>query len=450
MDGVNDQPGIVPRALEELFSQSSLNELSSHTFYMSMVEVYLGNIRDLLAPKPTHKPHEVSSRCNLNIQSDPKGLIEIEGLTEVQISDLGKAKWWYNRGRRARATSWTHVNEASSRSHCLMRIAISRTRDSKAKAETSKLWMVDLGGSERVLKTGATGQTLDEGRAINLSLSALGDVIASLRRKKGHVPYRNSKLTQILKDSLGFGSKVLMLVHISPCEDDVAETICSLSFARRARAVESIREIPEDLKKQREKKLAELEEEMKEAEEECHKVRDQFLKTEFLLNENKKLFTTSYGPVEDEEKITTTPEDLKQVFKTPVLSDKLVKPIVPGQVPRFMTSTVASRQRQGASERDIVGRVKSSRSATRISVQFSASQSFSYSDTLFRAIISNKSSKKSIYGETKAIHPTGSPKCSDRSDLKPHLLPRSKMVTSSDPNVRVALSRHRRRVSSLI
>ncbi|OWM62996.1 hypothetical protein CDL15_Pgr020290 [Punica granatum] len=117
MDGVNDQPGIVPRALEELFSQSSLNELSSHTFYMSMVEVYLGNIRDLLAPKPTHKPHEVSSRCNLNIQSDPKGLIEIEGLTEVQISDLGKAKWWYNRGRRARATSWTHVNEASSRSH---------------------------------------------------------------------------------------------------------------------------------------------------------------------------------------------------------------------------------------------------------------------------------------------------------------------------------------------
>ncbi|KAF9618152.1 hypothetical protein IFM89_000555 [Coptis chinensis] len=99
--------------------------------------------------------------------------------------------------------------------------------------------MVDLGGSERLLKTRATGQTVDEGRAINLSLSALGDVIAALKRNRGHVPYRNSKLTQILKDSLGDGSKVLMLVHASPCEEAVGETTCSLIFAKRVRAVES-------------------------------------------------------------------------------------------------------------------------------------------------------------------------------------------------------------------
>ncbi|KAK4744238.1 hypothetical protein SAY87_010550 [Trapa incisa] len=448
MDGMNDHPGIVPRALEELFTQSYLNELSSQSFSMSMLEVYMGNIRDLLAPKTMHKPHETSTRCNLNIQTDTKGLVEIDGLTEVQISDLGKAKWWYNRGKRARATSWTHVNEASSRSHCLTRIAISQTRDSKDKAEMSKLWMVDLGGSERVLKTGATGQTLDEGRAINLSLSALGDVIASLRRKRGHVPYRNSKLTQILKDSLGLGSKVLMLVHISPSEDDVAETICSLSFAKRARAVESTRDIPEDLKKQHQKRLAELEAEMRKVEEKCSEVQEQILKAEFLLNENKKLFEASYGPSDDEDKKISTPKGIKQVSKIQLISDKPTKPYVPGLVPRFMTSTVASRQRQSASERDIVGRMKSTRLVTRGSVQLSVSQSFIYSEPLVRAVVSDQSSKKSRYVEPKAFPLTECPKSNKGSDLKPH--PRSKMVTSSDPNLRVALSRHRRRVSSMI
>ncbi|KAJ6762872.1 KINESIN-LIKE PROTEIN KIN-14D ISOFORM X1 [Salix purpurea] len=447
-DGTNNQAGIIPRAIEELFRQASLDN-SSITFSMSMLEVYMGNLRDLLAPKVASRTYEVAAKCNLNIQTDPKGMVEVEGLTQVQIPDTVKAKWWYAKGRRARSTSWTNVNETSSRSHCLMRITISRHGDdSKAKAQVSKLWMVDLGGSERLLKTGATGQTLDEGRAINLSLSALGDVIAALRRKRGHVPYRNSKLTQILKDSLGDNSKVLMLVHISPCEEDVGETICSLSFANRARAIETYRDLTEDINMQRQKRILELEAEMREAEEECQKVRYQIQKAEFLLSENRELLLTSYQVPDDKENAPISPkEDYKEVNNTPRVTDKGIRRNRPSHFPRFMTSTVASRQRQSAAEKIVAGRARSLRSATRSSLQFSASQSFSYSEFRFRAIL-KESNRKSRYGETKLLLPE-SPKC-NVSEMKMTSIPRSKAVISSDPNLRTTLSHHRRRMSDLI
>lgn len=447
MDGTNNQAGIIPRAIEELFRQASLDN-SSTTFSMSMLEVYMGNLRDLLAPKVASRTHEVAAKC-LNIQTDPKGMVEVEGLTQVQIPDTAKAKWWYAKGRRARSTSWTNVNETSSRSHCLMRITISRHGDdSKAKAQVSKLWMVDLGGSERLLKTGATGQTLDEGRAINLSLSALGDVIAALRRKRGHVPYRNSKLTQILKDSLGHSSKVLMLVHISPCEEDVGETICSLSFANRARAIETYRDLTEDINMLRQKRILELEVEMREAEEECQKVRYQVQKAEFLLRENRELLSTTYHVPDDKENAPISPkEDYREVNSTSRVTDKGIRRNMTSPFPRFMTSTVASRQRQSAAEKLVVGRARSLRSATRSSLQFSASQSFSYSEFRFRAIL-KESNRKSRYGETKPLLPE-SPKCNG-PEMKMASLPRSKTVISSDPNLRTTLSRHRRRMSDLI
>lgn len=447
MDGTNNQAGIIPRAIEELFRQASLDN-SSTTFSMSMLEVYMGNLRDLLAPKVASRTHEVAAKC-LNIQTDPKGMVEVEGLTQVQITDTAKAKWWYAKGRRARSTSWTNVNETSSRSHCLMRITISRHGDdSKAKAQVSKLWMVDLGGSERLLKTGATGQTLDEGRAINLSLSALGDVIAALRRKRGHVPYRNSKLTQILKDSLGHSSKVLMLVHISPCEEDVGETICSLSFANRARAIETYRDLTEDINMLRQKRILELEVEMREAEEECQKVRYQVQKAEFLLSENRELLSTTYHVPDDKENAPISPkEDYREVNSTSRVTDKGIRRNMTSPFPRFMTSTVASRQRQSAAEKLVVGRARSLRSATRSSLQFSASQSFSYSEFRFRAIL-KESNRKSRYGETKPLLPE-SPKCNG-PEMKMASLPRSKTVISSDPNLRTTLSRHRRRMSDLI
>ncbi|XP_038879373.1 kinesin-like protein KIN-14U [Benincasa hispida] len=452
MDGKMEQPGIVPRALEMLFRQTSSGASSTVTFSMSMLEVYMGSLRDLLAPKAASRMYE---RCNLNIQTDQKGFVEIEGLTEVPIPDFEKARWWYNKGRRVRSTSWTNVNETSSRSHCLTKVTIYRCVDaSKAKTEVSKLWMVDLGGSERLLKTGACGLTLDEGRAINLSLSALGDVIAALRRKRGHVPYRNSKLTQILKDSLGDGSKVLMLVHLSPCEEDVAETVCSLSFAKRVRAIETSRELQEDLKKQREKRIAELDENMKEAQGECQKVKNQIQKAEFLLSENKKLLSTDHHPCVETPKMKhiAPGEDRKEVIVTPRKSKIPSKSIISNSLPRFMTSTMASRQRQSAAENKVVmGRAKSLRFGARSSVQFSSSQSMSYSDFRIRASL-QLSNKKSRYVEPDTLS-TETPQVNvsePKKDTLPLPLPQSKLVISSDSNLRVTLSRHRRRMSDLI
>ncbi|KAF3670871.1 putative kinesin-like calmodulin-binding protein-like isoform X2 [Capsicum annuum] len=447
MEGTIESPGIIPRVLQELFHLSSLDSSASFTFSISMLEVYLGSIRDLLAPRPSSRRYTVS-RCNLNIQTDSKGSVEIDGLTEVEISNFTKAKWWYHKGRRVRSTSWTNVNETSSRSHCLTRVSIYRHGDALGgKAEASKLWMVDLGGSERLLKTGATGQTLDEGRAINLSLSALGDVIAALRRKRGHVPYRNSKLTQVLKDSLGDRSKVLMVVHVSPYEEDVGETTCSCTFAKRARAAECNRELSEDTKKQREKRIVELVEQMKEAEEGCTELRKQIQKADFLLSENKRLFVKKYQPLEDEETFPITPkENVAEITVTPRNSEKGLKINGTSSVPRFMSSTVASRIRETTAEREIHNRPKSMRSWARSSMQISTSQSNSF-DRRFKAQL-RTSNKRSRYSETNTV--AGDIKYGDDSEIKPSVLQQTKVIAPSDPKPRRPLAHHRRRMSDLL
>ncbi|CAA7037550.1 unnamed protein product [Microthlaspi erraticum] len=453
MDGTEEQPGLAPRAIEELFSEASLDHTHSVTFTMSMLEIYMGGLKDLLSARQSLRSYEASTKCNLNIQVDSKGSVEIEGLTEVEVTDFAKARWWYNKGRRVRSTSWTNVNEASSRSHCLTRITISRRGDAVgSKTEVSKLWMIDLGGSERLLKTGAIGRTLDEGRAINLSLSALGDVIAALRRRKGHVPYRNSKLTQILKDSLGTRSKVLMLVHISPRDEDVGETICSLSFTKRARAIESNRGLITELQKVREEKLSELEEEMRETQENCKKIRERLQEAECLLSENKKLLWTSNDSYqEDIENKVLLPTDA-----TLRSSDKLVKiSKSSGFKPRFMTSTVASRQRQAMSEKEINAKAQSIRSVAKNLTQLSTSQSLSLSDSRGRGLLRRSYTKPLQAAANSATPETPKKDIKDKytslqkRNINDASLPKSKMVTSSDPNVRAKLCHHRRRMSSL-
>ncbi|KAH9329330.1 hypothetical protein KI387_001438, partial [Taxus chinensis] len=241
MEGRQDSPGVVPRTIQELFRQAALDGTSTFTFTYSMVEVYMRCLQDLLVHRPTRFT-DPSPKC-LSIQMDAHGGVEIENLREVVVRDFNEAIQWYHIGSRARSTAWTNANEASSRSHCLIRVVIRSSAHEHTHTNISKLWMIDLGGSERLLKTQATSQTMEEGKAINLSLSALGDVISALQKKQSHIPYRNSKLTQILRDSLGHDSKTLMLVHISPKEDDLAETVCSLKFATRARGIQLGREL---------------------------------------------------------------------------------------------------------------------------------------------------------------------------------------------------------------
>lgn len=186
---------------------------------------------------------------------------------------------------------------------------------------------------------------------------------------------------------------------------------------------------------------------MREAEEECQKVRNQIQKAEFLLNENKRLFSSTYQPLEDEGKAPATPKgDLTQISRAPLTFEKTIRRKISNSTPRFMNSTVASRQRLSSSEKEIEGRANISRAGTRSSIQFSGSQSLSYSDLRFKSIL--RANKKSRYGETNTTA-VESPKFSDL-DSKTTSMPRSKVVTSSNPNLRVTLSRHRRRMSDFI
>ncbi|KAL0853257.1 hypothetical protein Bca101_058409 [Brassica carinata] len=234
MEGLPESPGIVPRAIKGLFKQVEESNLK-FVIKFSMLEIYMGNLRDLLVSQGTKLIGPIPP--SLLIHTDAKGEIDIENLVTLKVNDFDEVFKLYKLGCRNRATAFTNSNSASSRSHCMIRVSITGAGAAERRRERNKIWLVDLGGSERVLKTKATGRRFDEGKAINLSLSALGDVINSLQRKSPHIPYRNSKLTQVLKDSLGQDSKTLMLVHVSRKEDDLCETICSLNFATRAKNI---------------------------------------------------------------------------------------------------------------------------------------------------------------------------------------------------------------------
>ena len=143
------------------------------------------------------------------------------------------------RGRCNRAVGGHDMNEHSSRSHSIFTIMCTTRNTIDGSGTFGKLNLIDLAGSERLSKTEATGDRLKEAQNINKSLSALGDVINALgNRKNTHIPYRNSKLTYLLQDSLGGNSKVMMVVAISPAVYNVGETICSLNFASRCRLTE--------------------------------------------------------------------------------------------------------------------------------------------------------------------------------------------------------------------
>lgn len=130
------------------------------------------------------------------------------------------------------------MNEHSSRSHLVISIAVLGVNRKTGVRSSGKLHLIDLAGSERLKSTGATGDRLEEAKNINRSLSALGDVIAALASGSGHVPYRNSKLTFLLQDSLSANAKVVMFVNINPAPASAQESVCSLNFASRCRSVQ--------------------------------------------------------------------------------------------------------------------------------------------------------------------------------------------------------------------
>ncbi|KAJ0232341.1 Kinesin motor domain-containing protein [Hirschfeldia incana] len=220
MEGTPENRGVNYRTLEELFrSSENRSRLMKFELSVSMLEVYNEKIRDLLVDNSSHPPKK------LEVKQSAEGTQEVPGLVEAQVFNTDEVWDLLKRGYCVRSVGSTTANEQSSRSHW------ERTR--------SHLWLVDLAGSERVGKVEVEGERLKESQFINKSLSALGDVISALASKTSHIPYRNSKLTDMLQNSLGGDCKTLMFVQISPSSADQGETLCSLNFASRVRGIES-------------------------------------------------------------------------------------------------------------------------------------------------------------------------------------------------------------------
>ncbi|KAI5436109.1 variant 2, Kinesin-like protein KIN-14R [Lathyrus oleraceus] len=231
MEGIEQNRGVNYRTLEHLFRVSKeRSETFSYDIAVSVLEVYNEQIRDLLATGPASK--------RLEIKQSSEGYHHVPGVVEAKVDNICDVWNVLQTGSNARAVGSNNVNEHSSRSHCMLCIMVKTKNLMNGECTKSKLWLVDLAGSERLAKTDVQGERLKEAQNINRSLSALGDVISSLAAKSSHIPYRNSKLTHLLQDSLGGDSKTLMFVQISPSDQDVGETLSSLNFATRVRGVE--------------------------------------------------------------------------------------------------------------------------------------------------------------------------------------------------------------------
>nr|XP_015816718.2 kinesin family member 4 isoform X2 [Nothobranchius furzeri] len=227
--------GVIPRVISRIFEEKEKKKNSEICLAVSYLEIYNEEILDLLCSS--------KDKPALSIREDPKEGIKIVGLTERQVFSGPEMVSCLELGNSARTVGSTAMNAASSRSHAIFTITLEQRRGSdKVDSVISKLHLVDLAGSERQKKTKAEGDRLKEGISINRGLLSLGNVISALgdeSKKSTFVPYRDSKLTRLLQDSLGGNSHTLMIACISPADSNMEETINTLRYADRARKIKN-------------------------------------------------------------------------------------------------------------------------------------------------------------------------------------------------------------------
>ncbi|XP_034996506.1 kinesin-like protein KIF17 isoform X1 [Zootoca vivipara] len=246
MQGIQDpssQKGIIPRAFEHLFESVQCAENSKFLVRASYLEIYNEDIRDLLGTNTKQK---------LELKEHPEKGVYVKGLSLHTVHSIAQCERIMEMGWKNRAVGYTLMNKDSSRSHSIFTINMEiyvvdeRGQDH---LRAAKLNLVDLAGSERQSKTGAVGERLKEATKINLSLSALGNVISALADGRcRHVPYRDSKLTRVLQDSLGGNTKTLMVACLSPADNNYDETLSTLRYAHRAKNIRNKPRINEDPK----------------------------------------------------------------------------------------------------------------------------------------------------------------------------------------------------------
>jgi len=223
--------GVIPRIVQQIFASILASPSNiEYTVRVSYMEIYMERIRDLLVPQNDNLPvHEEKNRG-----------VYVKGLLEVYVSSEEEVYEVLRRGGSARAVSATNMNAESSRSHSIFVVTVNQKNVETGSMKSGQLFLVDLAGSEKVGKTGASGQTLEEAKKINKSLSALGMVINCLTDSKTqHIPYRDSKLTRILQESLGGNSRTTLIINCSPSSYNDAETLGTLRFGMRAKTIKN-------------------------------------------------------------------------------------------------------------------------------------------------------------------------------------------------------------------
>ena len=251
MEGVGREKGIIPRATEDIFdyirSCPANRRFSVRASYM---QIYNEQISDLLRP----------STPSLSVREEKGKGVFVKQLSSWSVRNPQEICSLMERGGRERVTGNTKMSELSSRSHAIFRIIVCETttegegdNEQVSRVKMGQLNIVDLAGSEKVRQTGATGQRLEESKYINKSLSHLGNVISALTAAKDnpsfrqHVPYRDSKLTRILEDSLGGNCKTTMIATISPAGDSYTESLSTLKYANRAKNIKNEAIVNEDV-----------------------------------------------------------------------------------------------------------------------------------------------------------------------------------------------------------
>jgi hypothetical protein len=248
MEGIPDPPelrGIIPNAFKHIFDKIGLNNIEGKQFLVraSYLEIYNEEIRDLLSKDPKNR---------LDLKENVDSGVYVKDLTSFVVKSVAEIDHVMQAGKKNRSVGATLMNQESSRSHSIFTIICEQSEvgpDGQQHIRVGKLNLVDLAGSERQSKTGATGDRLKEAIKINQSLSALGNVISALvDGKSSHIPYRDSKLTRLLQDSLGGNTKTCMIANCGPAEFNYDETLSTLRYANRAKNIKNKPKINEDPK----------------------------------------------------------------------------------------------------------------------------------------------------------------------------------------------------------
>jgi len=235
--------GVIPRTFAHIFRNVDCGQNKKFLVRASYLEIYNEEIRDLLSKNPKQK---------LDLKDHPEGGVFVKDLTNMIVKGAPDLKQVMEVGQKNRSVASTLMNNESSRSHSIFTITVEILEtgiDGQDHIRVGKMNMVDLAGSERQSKTGATGDTLKEATKINMSLSALGNVISALvDSKTSFVPYRDSKLTRLLQDSLGGNTKTVMCACVGPVDYNFDETLSTLRYASRAKSIKNKPRINEDPK----------------------------------------------------------------------------------------------------------------------------------------------------------------------------------------------------------